>query len=308
MNFVRSDLILRELLEDQKTLTAFLDATFGFLKRNTDFYHIQKHANDKIGFPRGMKEQIVMSCLQKYDPECQAHQLAADDMNEAPPALEEVEIVAEETTETQDIRTVPEMKNFKDEDKEGDITCFSEVDYKNGGIFKDYCWSQTLKEIELLIKLPKQVKSSKHIKIELTSNSILIKTLLNQPKILISGQVWSKFKHNDAVWTVTEGKLHISLDKSQQVWWDKLFCTEPCIDITRLDCEQYIDELPESSQVAIHKLRIQEMEKEKGNIARVPGEFDDKSLEQLDRLKQAWNADGSPFKGQRFDPSIIKFN
>uniref|UniRef100_A0A1A9WE96 Nuclear migration protein nudC n=1 Tax=Glossina brevipalpis TaxID=37001 RepID=A0A1A9WE96_9MUSC len=306
MSFLKSDLILRELLQDQKTVTTFLDAVFGFLKRNTDFYYIQKDAGDRIGFPRGMKEQIVMSCLQKYDPECQAYQLAADDINEVPPALEEVEIVAKETkAQSRHIQLVPEVKEFKDEKEENNTTYFSEVDYKNGAVFENYCWSQTLKEIELLIKLPKQVKSSKHIKMELTSNSILIKALLNQPKVLVSGEVWSKFKHNDVVWTLMEGKLHISLDKSQQIWWDKLFCKEPSIDIKRLDCEQYIDELPESSQAAIHKLRILEMEKQKNNIAEA---FNDKSSEQLDRLKQAWNAEGSPFKGQPFDPSVIKFN
>ena len=29
---------------------------------------------------------------------------------------------------------------------------------------------------------------------------------------------------------------------------------------------------------------------------------------QLDALKQAWNAEGSPFKGKPFDPSLINFS
>lgn len=30
--------------------------------------------------------------------------------------------------------------------------------------------------------------------------------------------------------------------------------------------------------------------------------------EQMSRLRQAWNANDSPFKGQPFDPSAIEFN
>lgn len=150
--------------------------------------------------------------MQKYEKDFTAPILKRDLIIDDPPlAVEEVEIVAD------DIETTP-----NDGDKTNDIEMlesskerpkFCESDYKNGAAFKNYCWSQTLKDVELNVLLPSEVKSGKHIKLDLKVNQILVKSLLPKEEILISGQTWDKYRHNDVVWTIADGKLIISFGK-----------------------------------------------------------------------------------------------
>jgi len=46
-------------------IEAMLDSLFSFLKRKTDFYHVQKEG-DRIGFPAGVAEKMVLEALRKY--------------------------------------------------------------------------------------------------------------------------------------------------------------------------------------------------------------------------------------------------
>uniref|UniRef100_A0A1I8P8S4 Nuclear migration protein nudC n=1 Tax=Stomoxys calcitrans TaxID=35570 RepID=A0A1I8P8S4_STOCA len=299
----RADSILSEILEERKSLTGFLDAVFGFLSRRTDFYHEQKSKEEKLGFPRGIKEEILLSCMQKYekleDPFAQQY--------EAPPAIEEVEIETDccsSTTPDIEMNDKVELENRKYEPN----LEFSESDYKNGSRMDKYCWSQTLKDVELSIILPPEVKSAKHVKLNLKSNYISVTSLIPRKEELLVGETWSKYKYNDVVWTIADGKLIISFDKAKEGWWDKLLLHEQCIDIKKLDTERPIEDFSNETQKVIEKIQSQQI-----NSNEFAGPRDLKNLplsksEQLARLRQAWNSENSPFKGQPFDPSVIQFS
>ncbi|XP_055841094.1 nudC domain-containing protein 3 [Episyrphus balteatus] len=296
----RFDGMLMEILQDRKTIAGFLDAIFGFLSRNTDFYYEQKNKDDKIGFPSGMKEQIVMKVLQKFDPK---YRYVTDSM-EVSPAITEVEVT---TTEELPMQTDSEIKEAsgskseipKDSNKK---ELFSTNEFHNGARFDSYCWSQTSTEIELHICLPEGIKSSKHIGIQIEPNHIKVISKLDPGSVpLFDGVLSAKCKHNDALWTISEGKLQITLDKMKEAWWDRLVDGEPAIDVSKIDCTKYMDELPPDSQAAIEKLRWEQQQKEAG----IPTEAERNNLQ---RLREAWDAEGSPFKGQPFDPSMVKFN
>ncbi|XP_073839190.1 nudC domain-containing protein 3 [Musca autumnalis] len=302
MDQLRADSILSEILEERKSLTGFLDAVFGFLHRRTDFYHIQKSKDEKIGFPRGIKEEILLSCMQKYEKYNDKAQTADNEEDYVPPAIEEVEIASDEVQNDVDIKLNKEVTNGQLQHTQDKVT-FSENEYKNGDKNDKYCWCQTLKDIELSILLPVGVKSGKHVKINLKSNHIAVNALLPQEQELVSGETWGKYRHNDAVWTITDGKLVLSFDKTMEGWWDKLFVHESSIDIKKLETEMPIDAYPEEAQQQIEKIQTK-MSKQN---------LDDPSIplsrsEQLVRLQQAWNAENSPFKGQPFDPSMIQFD
>lgn len=76
-----------------------------------------------------------------------------------------------------------------------------------------------------------------------------------------------------------------------------MFENDDEIDIKKLDCERYIDELPEDSQLAIEKLRVQQMAADKQK---------DSALQPEDPEQK--DAEGSPFKGQPFDPSVVRMS
>lgn len=90
----------------------------------------------------------------------------------------------------------------------------------------------------------------------------------------------------------------------KECWWDKLFVNESSIDIKAVDTERPIEEYSADTQNAIEKLHLKEAGKKDEEFKSLPLN----ESEQLARLRQAWNAEGSPFKGQPFDPSLIQFN
>lgn len=195
---------------------------------------------------------------------------------------------------------------------------FNESEYKNGAAFDNYCWSQTLKDIELSVYLPVDVKLAKHVKLDLKSNFITIKTLFPREEILVNAETWDKYRHTDVIWSISDRKLVLSLgkklpynnvevektkkavisDKFKQCWWDKLFLNEIAINISKVSSEQSLSDYSPDVQNAIEKLHVQQRKTEKSQ----------KENEQMSRLRLAWNAEGSPFKGQPFDPSVIQFN
>lgn len=222
MEYLRTDAIFMEILQERKTITGFLDAVFGFLRRNTDFYHVKKHPDENVGFAKGMREQILFGAMQRYDPNCRLNNLAADSNESdgiyAPPAIEEVEIETDIPTEiqmeqeelanpiqaTNNAETIIPKSNTRNVD-------FTTSDYKNGSCFSEYCWSQTLTEAELHIKLPADLQTAKSICIDIKPDRISVHCR-NDPKYtIVNGQISTRFKHNDAVWTITGGKLTISL-------------------------------------------------------------------------------------------------
>ncbi|XP_011207443.2 nudC domain-containing protein 3 [Bactrocera dorsalis] len=313
MEFLRTDAIFMEILQERKTITGFLDAVFGFLRRNTDFYHVKKHPNENVGFAKGVREQILFGAMQRYDPDCKLNNLAADSNENdglyAPPAIEEVEIETEEVDMEQKAVT-----NLSETTKSCEIITpknntrkvdFAANDYKNGACFAEYCWSQTLTEVELHVKLPADLQTAKSICIDIKPDRISVHSRNDPKNTVIHGQISTRYKHNDAVWTITEGKLTISMDKGKEMWWERFFTSEDPIDTKKIDCERYIDDLPEDSQAAIQKLRVQQMEQDIVNNGQ---EINDSEKNTMERLRMAWDAEGSPFKGQPFDPSVVKFS
>ncbi|KAH8292170.1 hypothetical protein KR054_006630 [Drosophila jambulina] len=303
MESQRNDAMLMEILQDRKTITGFLDSVFGFLRRNTDFYHTKRDESDKIGFPKGVRDQILYGAMQRYDPDCWLQTMTSedggpgDDGELAPPAVEEVILESEATPQERDLSP---PRNHKQE------ATFSPSDYKNGALFETHCWSQTLKDVELQIVLPEGLQTAKKLCIVIKAQHIKVNSKQNPEIVVLEGNLSQRIKHNEAVWTIDQNRLIISCDKSKELWWERLFEGDSEIDHKKIDCERYIDELPEETQATIEKLRVQQLSADKQQ-----NELQTSNPEQaktLDRLRTAWDAEGSPFKGQPFDPSIVRMS
>ncbi|KAH8371243.1 hypothetical protein KR093_006711 [Drosophila rubida] len=302
MEFQRSDAMLMEILQERKSITGFLDAVFGFLKRNTDFYHTKKDADDKVGFPKGIRDQILYGAMQRYDPDCWLQTMSAesgiDDSGlNAPPAINEITVGTEEL----EAETKPAKAKVKS--RRG----FEPADHKNGAVFEHHCWSQTLKDVEFHIQLPDNLQAAKQLNIEIKADKIKVCSKSVPQQLILEGALSQRIRHNEAVWSIDDGKLLICCDKAKERWWDRLLENDAEIDIKKLDTERYIDELPEDSQQAIEKLRVQQIaedQQQKEALAAI----DPEQTKTLERLKEAWDAEGSPFKGQPFDPSVVRMS
>ena len=72
------------------------------------------------------------------------------------------------------------------------------------------------------------------------------------------------------------------------------------IDTTKVDSTKSIDEYDGETQGAIRKLMWEQEQKAMGKKTT-------EETRQEDLLRQAWDAPGSPFAGQPFDPSAVNW-
>ena len=70
------------------------------------------------------------------------------------------------------------------------------------------------------------------------------------------------------------------------------------IDLKKIKPERSMAEMPDEEVAVINRLQFDEMQK---NL----GKPQSHELKVHDMLKQGWDAEGSPFKGQKFDPKMF---
>ncbi|ALC44283.1 CG31251 [Drosophila busckii] len=302
MDYQRSDAMLMEILQERKTITGFLDAIFGFLRRNTDYYHTKHSAEEKIGFDKGMRDKILYGAMQRYDPDCLIQTMTAEsdievDGTQVPPAVEEIVV-----------ETIKERKPLASTQPANTKTkrIFETSDFKNGAVFEHHCWSQTLSDLELHLELPEDLKTAKQLNIEIKPQRIKVSSKAGPMQTILEGALSQRIRHNEVMWSIDDARLSISCDKAKEGWWERLFESDAEIDITKLDTGRYIDELPQDSQTAIEKLRVKQMAADKQQQTDNP--TDPEQAKTFERLKKAWDAEGSPFKGQPFDPSMVRMS
>ncbi|KAB0793736.1 hypothetical protein PPYR_13356 [Photinus pyralis] len=262
------DETLLAILKECHTLPNFLDIIFGFLKRRTDFYCIATDPKSAIGLPKGWAEYFVKEAFVKWKSKD-----AQQELEQHNPAV---------TSKT------PACNSNQSEQT------FSPSDSYNGAVHENYTWSQTVNEVNIIVRLP-EMSTAKDIEVLIQSQKIRVKHKKSD-SILLAGELCEKVKHNDAIWSLDKRKLDIHLDKSSEMWWNCLTKTEPKLDISKFDCSRPFDELSEENQAQIEELTWNQERKLHG----LPTSED---IKMRNKLAKAFAVEGSPFKG--VDPSTV---
>nr|CDS25636.1 NudC domain containing protein 3 [Hymenolepis microstoma] len=176
----------------------------------------------------------------------------------------------------------------------------AEPDCYNGARRANFSWSQKHREIDIQVKIPEHIKSAKQLTVKIEKKHITISENGVQGYI-INSNLSMDIKTETAQWSfeADEHLLTISLDKVREFWWDSAFEDEEKINVQEIDCSQPIHELDEEAQGKIAQLLFDQEQKRKGLAT-----SEEQRIQNI--LKQAWNKDDSPFKGQPFDPNSIK--
>ncbi|CAH2037787.1 unnamed protein product, partial [Iphiclides podalirius] len=318
-NIEKYDDVLSSILVNEKSILGFLSSIFNFLARRTDFYYVPENKYENMGFPAGVAEELVLKVMKACDPKSNKYQsgsnLAMTDINNeimCSTVAQEVEVVADGDVGVSEQDTFENTSacGSKENEQKKDATNFPE-DYEppvipvqknsesyNGAVREKYSWAQTITDLDVTIKLPSDIKS-KNLKVSINNRDICVQC--NNGEVIIKDSLPYKIKAFDSVWSVSEGKLLIHLEKVQERWWDKLLTSEEPIDLAKIDASRPLDELPEDHIAKVRELQWNQEQKLKG----LPTSDE---IRNLKILKKAWNAEGSPFKGQEFDPSVIKIN
>ncbi|XP_039754284.1 nudC domain-containing protein 3 [Pararge aegeria] len=330
--YTKYDDVLTSILVDEKSILGFLSTIFNFLARCTDFYYVPADSEYKnMGFPPGVAEELVLKVLRRCDPKnWQAKNDTPTDMNEimCSTVAQEVEVIADEdmddindTLESTTIQDVDRAENSDIKNKLETEAAENTKDTKdenallpekyeppviptqknsesyNGAVREKYSWAQTIMDLDVTMKLPLEIKSSKELKVTINPGDLSI--VCCNGDIILKDELPHKIKTMDSFWSISEGRLLIHLEKVQERWWNKLLNAEEEIDISKIDCSRPLNELPEDHIAKIQELHWNQEQKLKG----LPTSDEIRNIE---ILKKAWNAPGSPFQGTEFNPNVLK--
>ncbi|XP_049869174.1 nudC domain-containing protein 3 [Pectinophora gossypiella] len=329
------DEILTQILVNEKSILGFLSTIFNFLARRTDFYYIPQGAYENMGFPPGVAEELVIKVLRTCDPNNWKPPNGAKkptDINDeimCSTIAQEVEVVAddeceiEENTDTQTTEPLIEQMNslpvpFEEVNKtQSENTAETDDSAKpttsteslppviptqknsetyNGAERENYSWAQTIMELDVTVRLPPHIKSSKDLKVTITARDLCV--ACRNGDVLIKDSFLHKVKPDESIWSISEGKILIHLEKVQERWWNKLLNKEEPIDLSKIDCSRPLYELPDDHIAKVRELQWNQEQKMKGLQT-------SDQLRNMEILRKAWNAEGSPFKGKEFDPNVM---
>lgn len=182
-------------------------------------------------------------------------------------------------------------------------------DSYNGAVRENYVWTQTLNDLDVLVKIPEHINVSKDtIKVDISSTQIKIDGKSSTSSTdsewdnIFNGKLSFKIRRDESTWSIEAGKqISIHLEKATERWWEALIVDEPKIDLNKIDCSKHFNDMAPEEQMKVQELMWNHQQK-------ILGKPTSEQIKMEATLKQAWNAKGSPFAGTPYDPSILKYN
>jgi len=286
---------------------------FAFMARRTDFYYIQDENNKNTGFPEGVAEKMLIRTFRHYQ------ELASqkfEEMKHQHPALQPPQVAqkapqgsskakpdpkppdneAEPGPTSKDIEEAPAPIDYHIEGDPEKAKVSSST--YNGAVTENYTWSQTLQETTVEIPMPKGTRG-KDLDVAITKNSLRVG--LRNAAPVIDGKLPELVREDDSMYVMESGVVQVILVKTRETWWKNVVEGGPEIDTQKVDSVRNIHEYDDETQAGIRKIMFDQDQKRKG----LPTSDE---MNNEDMLRKAWDAEGSPFKGQPFDPSVLNMS
>lgn len=344
------DNALLGILQHVGNIQDFLQVYFGFLYRKTDFYRLLSGPNDRMGFPPGVAEKMVLKTFRLFEKLAEherdralSEQQKREESTRIPPAVQELEVASEScqvmedkcSTEPSQMKSVSSVPgkvspHAASEDsgtpqagssssssgseaqgaQAGEAASSaadkpqdefqSNPDSYNGALRENYSWSQDYTDVEVRVFVPKTVMKGKQVSVSLQSSSLRVSVSDGaEEKTLVEGEFTHKINTEDSLWSLDPGKcVVLSLNKTSEVWWNAVLKGEKEIDINQINRERSMATVDEEEHAVLDRLTFDYHQKQQGR----PQSHEMKVHEML---KKGWDAEGSPFKGQQFDPSMF---
>ncbi|XP_051268389.1 nudC domain-containing protein 3 [Dicentrarchus labrax] len=338
------DNALLGILQHVGNIHDFLRVYFGFLYRKTDFYRRLSSPGEKMGFPPGAAEKMVFQTFKLFekmadhDRERQLSELQKrEESRSVPPAVQELEIAAEppegteeksaEAAQTQSSSSsssdggevpaeatgAPQPDGAQAQLPQGDQAAAastnsaeevqdkfqSDPDSYNGAVRDNYSWSQDYTDLEVRVFVPKTVVKGRQVRVSLQASSMKVCVLGAEEKTLMEGEFTHKINTENSLWSLEPGScVVLSLSKTSEVWWNAVLKGEKEIDINQINRERSMATVDEEEHAVLDRLTFDYHQK-------LQGKPQSHEMKVHDMLKKGWDAEGSPFRGQQFDPSMF---
>ncbi|XP_029460084.1 nudC domain-containing protein 3 [Rhinatrema bivittatum] len=348
----RYDQALLAILQHVGNIQDFLHIYFGFLYRKTDFFRLLLSEHDRMGFPPGVAQNMVLKAFKTYeklalqDHERRMKELeekvkkeeekAAERLRVPPPAGEvEIDLVTEQvpaaeepqqaTGQQQTAATEPEKEaavgslEIKPAGSSaaavaagqeqlhgmprGQEQFQTNSDSYNGAVRDNYVWSQDYTDLEIKVPVPKEIRKGREVSVDLHTDSIRVAVREgNDERVLMEGKLTRKINTETSLWSLEPGKcVLINLSKNGEYWWNAILEGEEQIDIDKITKERSMAAMDEDEHAVLDRLTFDYHQK-------LQGKPQSHELKVHDMLKKGWDTEGSPFRGQKFDPSMFNIS
>ncbi|XP_017756994.1 PREDICTED: nudC domain-containing protein 3 isoform X2 [Eufriesea mexicana] len=266
-----------QVLQEERDITNFLDAFFGFLYRCTDFY-VESGPDQKLGFPPGTVEKLVLHSFQKWMniskfPSGTDPPNTQDIINQSSDKDQDESMTIEEDCLIPQVDHEVEIETCKESQIANQFDYLIErnrsSDSYNGAARENYTWSQTISDIDVLVKLPSCIRTSKDLRVHLNSKEIKIEARTSRVEqnqeieecryfiwtTIFKGELCFKIRKDESLWSIVPGQhISIHLEKLFARWWEALIIGEPKIDLTKIDCTRNLDEMGSEEQMKVQEL------------------------------------------------------
>lgn len=320
------DSALLGILQHEAAVQPFIDVIFSFLSRKTDFYRIMKTKNQSYGFAPGVAEQMVLNSFKKYQKLVEQEEKLLEmtsQKDDLPVDFNRIahEETVEESTSNVSSASVPKPEPVPNQSKNEpstssqtenpsnnlstlDQTAFqANPDSHNGAIRENYSWSQNYDDVDVKITVPSTISKARQVFVDIKKQHLIVKIKENDDfTTIIDDDLHKEIKISESMWSLESKKsISITLTKVQKFWWTNLVTNEEAIDIQKISAERPMEDVKGEEKAVINKLQFDERQKRLG----LPQSHEIKVHEML---KKGWNSEGSPFKGQDFDPKMFNIS
>lgn len=343
------DNALLGILQHVGNIQNFLQVYFGFLYRKTDFYRLLSTPNDRMGFPPGVAEKMILKTFKLFeqvaeqDRERQLKELQQrEEARVVPPAVQELEVAAGPSdgaseSEAEPAKTDssslpagprpvsapsssqdPSPKPQSSSPAQGDQASAASTgsaeaastagqdkfqanpESYNGAVRDNYSWSQDYTDVEIRVPVPAHVVKGRQVSVSLQTGSVRVCLREGAGQgVLMDGDFTHKINTENSLWSLEPGRcVVLSLSKCGEVWWSAVLKGEKEIDINQINRERSMATVDEEEHAVLDRLTFDYQQK-------LQGKPQSHEMKVHDMLKKGWDAEGSPFKGQQFDPSMF---
>ncbi|MCI4388089.1 hypothetical protein PGIGA_G00081490 [Pangasianodon gigas] len=359
------DNALLGILQHVGNIQNFLQIYFGFLYRKTDFYRLLTSPNDKMGFPPGVAEKMVLKTFKLFEKlavqDRERAMKLAEEARAVPPVVEEIEVqsqpeiagpagpaeLAQESmsAEASSTEQVPagaasadgnEAKVQPAESEQptaasasatsatsaasasaasapapapgsdssaaasGQGSFQANPDSYNGAVRENYSWSQDYSDVEIRVFVPPSIVKGRQVSVSLQVGGVRVAVKEGaSEKVLMEGEFTHKINTENSLWSLEPGHcVLLSLNKCGEVWWTAVLKGEQEIDVNQINRERSMATVGEEEHAVLDRLTFDYQQK-------LQGKPQSHELKVHEMLKKGWDAEGSPFKGQQFDPSMF---
>lgn len=201
--------------------------TITFCDISTDFY-VETNGEQKLGFPPGIAEKLVLNTMYKWKNSVLSLQTTTSSLNDNINSSSTLQPNQSVLMQNENCRLIPSVAqeieidscNKSDNIKSPSSSMRSfETDHisdsYNGAVRENYIWTQTLNDLDVLVKIPEHIKASKDtIKVDISSNEIKINgkpsSADSEWDNIFNGKFSFKIRRDESIWSIEAGK-HINV-------------------------------------------------------------------------------------------------